>query len=192
MYMNKNRIVHRDLKPQNILLVDNNIPKICDFGFAKRMSASKNCLTSTKGTPLYFAPEMIQERPYNHKIDVWAFGVMIYQFYTGVPPFYDNKFEKLVPKILEHKVIYPKSMSLQLKDLLQGMLQKNPLSRLDWGDILAHPFFQIKDKECEKENSDPDKWMFDGDFKLVESQYNVALNANLSPAQVDLDTMKQV
>ena len=103
------------MKPQNILLVDKNIPKICDFGFAKKMSASTVCLHSMKGTPLYIAPEIILEKPYNHKIDVWSFGVIIYQFYTGIPPFYADSFPKLGPKILNDKVIYPKNMPLELK-----------------------------------------------------------------------------
>jgi len=54
-YLNQNRILHRDLKPQNILLHEGSI-KICDFGFAKKMSASTNFLESIKGTLLYIAP----------------------------------------------------------------------------------------------------------------------------------------
>jgi serine/threonine protein kinase len=55
LYLNENRIIHRDLKPQNILIKNNHI-KICDFGFAKKLSASTNFLQSMKGTPLYLAP----------------------------------------------------------------------------------------------------------------------------------------
>ena len=54
-YLFQKRILHRDLKPPNILLQNNQI-KICDFGFAKIMSASTNFLMSIKGTPLYIAP----------------------------------------------------------------------------------------------------------------------------------------
>jgi serine/threonine protein kinase len=55
LYLHENRVLHRDLKPQNILLQDDKI-KLCDFGFAKKMSASTNFLRSIKGTPLYIAP----------------------------------------------------------------------------------------------------------------------------------------
>lgn len=55
VYLNDNRIVHRDLKPQNILIKDG-VVKICDFGFARKMSAMTMCLHSMKGTPLYIAP----------------------------------------------------------------------------------------------------------------------------------------
>jgi fused-like protein len=60
MYLNENRIVHRDLKPQNILLNEEGAIKICDFGFARKMSAATVCLHSMKGTPLYIAPEIIE------------------------------------------------------------------------------------------------------------------------------------
>lgn len=63
---------------------------------------------------------------------MWSFGVIIYQFYTGIPPFYADTFPKLAPKILNDKIIYPKNMPLELKELLQGMLQKSPSLRLDW------------------------------------------------------------
>jgi serine/threonine protein kinase len=55
LYLNENSIIHRDLKPQNILIQEDHI-KICDFGFAKKLSASTNFLKSIKGTPLYLAP----------------------------------------------------------------------------------------------------------------------------------------
>ena len=55
LYLHDNRIVHRDLKPQNILIKDGKA-KLCDFGFARKMSAATVCLYSLKGTPLYIAP----------------------------------------------------------------------------------------------------------------------------------------
>lgn len=57
-YLDQSRIVHRDLKPQNILIRDG-IVKLCDFGFARKMSPATICLHSLKGTPLYIAPEII-------------------------------------------------------------------------------------------------------------------------------------
>ena len=67
-YLHSNRIIHRDLKPQNVLLCADGIVKLCDFGFARAMSNNTSMLMSTKGTPLYMAPEMIQNNPYNHTV----------------------------------------------------------------------------------------------------------------------------
>ena len=66
----------RDMKPQNILIGSHGTVKLCDFGFARAMSCNTMVLTSIKGTPLYMAPELVQEQPYNHTvsvdIDVWG------------------------------------------------------------------------------------------------------------------------
>ena len=87
VYLHENRIVHRDLKPQNILLNEAGSIKICDFGFARKMSVATVCLHSMKGTPLYIAAEIIEEKPYGPKIDVWSLGIIIYELFVGTPPF---------------------------------------------------------------------------------------------------------
>lgn len=56
------------LQPQNILIGANGVVKLCDFGFARAMSCNTMVLTSIKGTPLYMAPELVQEQPYNHTV----------------------------------------------------------------------------------------------------------------------------
>jgi serine/threonine protein kinase len=56
------------MKPQNILIGAGGTVKLCDFGFARAMSTNTMVLTSIKGTPLYMAPELVQEQPYNHTV----------------------------------------------------------------------------------------------------------------------------
>lgn len=56
------------MKPQNILIGSHGTVKLCDFGFARAMSCNTMVLTSIKGTPLYMAPELVQEQPYNHTV----------------------------------------------------------------------------------------------------------------------------
>ena len=67
-YLHSNRIIHRDMKPQNVLIGAHGCVKLCDFGFARAMSCSTLVVTSIKGTPLYMAPELVQEQPYNHTV----------------------------------------------------------------------------------------------------------------------------
>lgn len=133
--------MHRDLKPQNILINEAGIIKICDFGFARKMSAATVCLYSMKGTPLYIAPEIIQDKPYGPKIDVWSLGIILYELFTGYAPFLAENCTKLFPKIINEKINYPSTMSVELRELVSGMLQKNPANRYDWSDIQKHPFF---------------------------------------------------
>lgn len=64
-------LFYSDLKPQNVLLDYNGNAKLCDFGFAKVLAKDSQMLTSIKGTPLYMAPELMQELPYDQNADLW-------------------------------------------------------------------------------------------------------------------------
>ncbi|XP_021753958.1 serine/threonine-protein kinase TIO-like [Chenopodium quinoa] len=69
-YLHSNRIIHRDMKSQNILIGSGSIVKLCDFGFARAMLMNIVVLRSIKGTPLYMAPKLVREQPYNHRADL--------------------------------------------------------------------------------------------------------------------------
>lgn len=56
------------MKPQNVLIDANGRAKLCDFGLARNMTTGTHVLTSIKGTPLYMAPELIDEKPYDHQV----------------------------------------------------------------------------------------------------------------------------
>lgn len=101
------------MKPQNIL-IQNEVIKICDFGFARKLSASTTFMNSLKGTPLYIAPEILGTGPLNYtkKVDVWSFGIIIFELLAGRPPFWAENLQKLKPKILYEKVRFPKEMPI--------------------------------------------------------------------------------
>ncbi|RAL46323.1 hypothetical protein DM860_015316 [Cuscuta australis] len=139
-YLHSNRIIHRDMKPQNILIGAGSIVKLCDFGFARAMSTNTVVLRSIKGTPLYMAPELVREQPYNHTADLWSLGVILYELFVGQPPFYTNSVYALVRHIIKDPVKYPDNMSANFKSFLKGLLNKVPHNRLSWPDLLDHPF----------------------------------------------------
>ena len=134
-YLHSNNIIHRDIKPQNILISANGIIKICDFGFARAIE-NKTMITSIKGTPLYMAPELLKESPYNQKADLWLLGVILYELFVGQPPFYTNSFLNLMNKIMNESIKYPETMSYPFKDFLKGLLNKNPKDRCGWNKII--------------------------------------------------------
>lgn len=141
-YLHSRNIVHRDMKPQNVLVGPGDTIKLCDFGFARVMSSQTTVLTSIKGTPLYMAPELVQERPYNYSADLWSLGVICYELFVGQPPFYTNSLISLIHLIVENPVKYPDTMSSDFRSFLQGLLQKDPKRRLGWPDLLHHPFIR--------------------------------------------------
>lgn len=135
------------MKPQNILISANGIVKLCDFGFARSMSTNTIVLTSIKGTPLYMAPELVQELPYNHTVDLWSLGVIIYELFVGTPPFYTNSIYTLIHLIVKDPVKFPENMTPEFKSFLQGLLNKTPSERLSWPELLQHPFVRETDQE---------------------------------------------
>eukprot|EP00873_Tetraselmis_striata_P020056 jgi/Tetstr1/440320/TSEL_028657.t1 len=146
-YLHSNRIIHRDMKPQNVLVGSNGAVKLCDFGFARAMSCNTMVLTSIKGTPLYMAPELVQEQPYNHTVDLWSLGVILYELYVGQPPFYTNSIYSLIHHIVKDPVKFPTNISQEFRDFLKGLLNKDPKKRLSWPHLLEHPFVRETQEE---------------------------------------------
>ncbi|XP_049959680.1 serine/threonine-protein kinase fused isoform X2 [Schistocerca serialis cubense] len=150
-YLHSHRVLHRDLKPQNILIEGNGTAKLCDFGFARSMSAGTHVLTSIKGTPLYMAPELIEESPYDHNADLWSLGCIVYELVAGAPPFCTTSILHLIRLIRYEAVCWPGFVTPECQSFLQGLLEKDPNKRLTWPQLLYHPFVKdgvhIKNKE---------------------------------------------
>ncbi|MEY2504271.1 MAG: hypothetical protein QOG27_551 [Verrucomicrobiota bacterium] len=90
-FAHRNHVVHRDMKPANILLDPQGVPKVTDFGIAKRLTA-ENALTLTgavMGTPVYMAPEQARgtSRDVGAAADVYSLGAILYEMLAGRPPF---------------------------------------------------------------------------------------------------------
>ena len=83
-------------------------------------------LTSIKGTPLYMAPELVQEKPYDHTADLWSLGCILYELFQGQPPFYTTSIFQLVSLIIQEEIKWPENMSPDLTSFLKGILTKDP------------------------------------------------------------------
>ncbi|CAD5116661.1 DgyrCDS5530 [Dimorphilus gyrociliatus] len=149
-YLHSHRILHRDLKPQNVLIAKDGIVKLCDFGFARAMSLNSLVLTSIKGTPLYMSPELVEEKPYDHTADLWALGCILYELFTGQPPYYTDSIFQLVQLILKDPIKWPKTMSSAFKDMLQVSEEDktlpSPFTQLPSASLIIERDRQVQEK----------------------------------------------
>lgn len=85
-FLHKNGFIHRDIKPENLLIGEDNILKICDFGWCVQ-NDNESQRNTFCGTLEYMAPEMIQNLPHNHTLDVWCLGILLFELVHGHAPF---------------------------------------------------------------------------------------------------------
>lgn len=135
-----NKIVHRDLKPANVLL-NKGRWKIADFGFAKKIEGSIADLTTVVGTPLYCAPQILNEAlKYSDKCDIWSLGVMLFECLYGAYPFVGKNPEDLAKVIKTTPLTFPATpkVSDDLKYLISEMLIEDEKKRLDMDKLFSY------------------------------------------------------
>jgi len=143
-YLHQNGIIYRDLKPENVLLdADGNL-KITDFGLSKDGMEEESARTETFcGTPEYLAPEIVEGGPYTKSVDWWSLGCLIYEMFTGLPPFYDEDLQSMYTKKISEPLEMPDEINDDhAKDIINKLLDKSPDTRLrNAEEIKRHPFF---------------------------------------------------
>jgi serine/threonine protein kinase len=159
-YLHCHGIVHRDLKPENLIFDrpgDDATLKLTDFGFATIMEPNKK-LTSACGTPEYVAPEVLADKPYDQQADMWSCGVIIYILLCGYPPFYGKNEKELFEKILSRKFEFHDrfwgKISAEAKDLINTLIEPNPLKRLTSKQALQHPWIKRQIENGDENMSD--------------------------------------
>ena len=162
-YLDKHSILHRDIKPRNILLTNNKKQlKIADFGFAKKETHNPSLYDTICGSPLYMAPEIITNKPYNNQIDLWSIGMILYELLFGSHPFeYCKNIQELKDNIYTNIEIPPKDtinkdISNECIDLLKRLLQPSADSRITWNEFFESPWLQtIKAQQILQTKSSP-------------------------------------
>lgn len=143
IFMRDRNIIHRDIKPENILLMDTEgTIKLSDFGWATK-ALNSNRLTFC-GTADYVAPELVHSVPYDYKIDLWAWGVLLYEMLMGNAPFSGKDDHETFQKIADYDLNKDKkydALSEDAKDLINKILVTDSEKRMEYEDILAHPWF---------------------------------------------------
>lgn len=148
IYLEGVDVIHRDIKPENIIFrtekEDSDIVLV-DLGFATKCE-DYNKLFTRCGTPGYVAPEVLHDKKYDCKADVFSCGTIMYIMLTGSVPFSAKTYEGLVEANMRCKIDFnfdknKYKISDQAMDLMKSMLEPNPDKRPKSSECMKHPVF---------------------------------------------------
>ncbi|MBP3938725.1 MAG: Stk1 family PASTA domain-containing Ser/Thr kinase [Clostridia bacterium] len=127
-------IVHRDIKPQNILLLENGVIKVTDFGIARFFASETRTMTdSAIGSVHYISPEQARGDITNDKADIYSVGVMLYEMLTGRVPFESDNTVSVAIMQLQKDPVMPRMINPQIpigiEQIIIKAMQKNPNDR---------------------------------------------------------------
>ena len=134
------KIIHRDIKPENLLLDENYRVLLSDFGWSNFLDENEFRKTFC-GTPEYLSPEMAKKEGHNEMVDIWAMGVLMFEFLAGYSPFFGSCPKELYNNIKKLKIQWPVDFPPLAKNLITKILKINPSERLSINEILDHAWF---------------------------------------------------
>jgi len=144
-YCHRQGVCHRDLKPENLLLDEQAMLKISDFGLSALYGTDHNAtlLHTTCGTPNYVAPEVLADKGYDgFMADVWSCGVILYVLLAGFLPFDEPSMSALFRKIIKAEFSYPSWFSPGVKEILNKILVPQPEKRYTMAQIKESEWFR--------------------------------------------------
>lgn len=143
-HIHEKDVIYRDLKPENVLLDSDGYIRITDFGLSRMNVSSNTEARSICGTPEYLAPEIVMKLGYGKPVDWWTLGCIIYEMLVGMPPFFTNNRQELFEHIKFGGPKYPSYLSDTSRNLLEGLLRKDPSKRYGSSpenQVRDHPWF---------------------------------------------------
>ncbi|HEX3877236.1 MAG TPA: protein kinase, partial [Bryobacteraceae bacterium] len=132
-YIHTQKIVHRDIKPENVHVTTNGVVKLMDFGIAKTEGLAMTRAGYVLGTPYYMAPEQVTGQNVTEQVDVYAFGVMLFEMITGAKPISGDTVERIFYSILNEPLnldpLYQLGVPQAICDLVARCTAKKPEER---------------------------------------------------------------
>ena len=149
-FLHDNDVIHRDIKPENILLFENDVAKLCDFGCSIKCT-DRLPGGSFRGTTEYMAPELINDMDYGKEIDMWMLGILLYELMHGFSPFRPKKqkFEEkeVVENIMNHNISFYMPVSDDCKELIYSLLEADLHKRCTIDEVYNSKFVKNFEKE---------------------------------------------
>src|ERR1700680_4559046 len=157
-YAHKHAIVHRDMKPENVLLSDEGMVKVADFGIARLTDDTGVGGTATKtgttvGTPQYMSPEQVSSSKVDGRSDIYSAGIMFYELVAGQPPFTASESDGPFTLMAKHVQAPPKPPSVHrpgldsgLEEVILKSISKRPEERYQTGQDFDDAISKIADR----------------------------------------------
>ena len=144
-YLHNKGISHGDIKAENILLDENLIAKLCDFGYTRTSVVAGN--ESKNGTLYYAAPELFRQGKFDTlKTDIWAIGVTLYSLSELQFPFKDGDQKYIINQIVTGKLSIRPEIDFKLRRVVERCTQMDPKSRPTIFDLIKDEYFYIEDE----------------------------------------------
>src|SRR6202521_21410 len=159
-YAHRHAIVHRDMKPENVLISDEGMVKVADFGIARLTDDSAVGGTATKtgttvGTPQYMSPEQVASSKVDGRSDLYSAGIMLYELVAGQPPFTASEADGPFTLMAKHVQAPPKPPSVfrpglnpELEQIILKSLAKRPEDRFQSGQEFDAAIAHVADQMC--------------------------------------------